>query len=235
MEHPILFSSPMIRALLAGTKTQMRRILKPQPKRVREHMETIGRGISPVRIPDGWEWKSLYGADDGGHFAAALRFHSPYGLIGDRLWVRETHAKFSVGEGLDRPVPECIAYRATCDADGSFDYVNGRGEIMGLKVTKWTPAIFMPRWASRIDLAITKVRAERLHDITEDDARAEGCTGYPGAVDATPREEFEELWKDINGLDSWKANPWVWVIEFKRVELDPKRSRTSSPVVEQLA
>jgi hypothetical protein len=121
-----------------------------------------------------------------------------------------------------------------CDVDSSFDYVNTRGEVMGLKVTKWTPAIFMPRWASRITLEVTGVRVERLHAITDADASAEGVEELDGEYDAAElarcaklagssqedaRGWFAWLWCQINGEESWRANPWVWVVEFKRVEV----------------
>lgn len=209
-ERPILFSAPMVRAILDGRKTQTRRIVKPQPERDEQY--------------GGFHWPS--------HAARSMltikdmSAACPYGTRGERLWVRETHAPFSVGEGLDTPVPECVAYRATCEDDG-FDYVNGRGEVTHLTVTKWTPSIFMPRWASRIDLEVTGVRVERLHDISEDDAKAEGIskthygewsfdgkrvTGRPWA------HSYFILWNEINGRESWDANPFVWVVEFRRVE-----------------
>jgi hypothetical protein len=218
-ERPILFSAPMVRAILAGTKTQTRRIVKPQPEYDADE-----------RWP-GWKWPS--------HQARSMLEISeipsacPYGRRGDRLWVRETHAQFAVGN-RSGVAPQCVAYRATCDEDGGFDYVNNGDEIMRLKVTKWTPAIYMPRWASRITLEVTRVRVERLHDITEEDARMEGVTPYvPGHGAATEDElnaepglrsprmyrfGFEQVWCDINGSESWDANPWVWVVEFKRME-----------------
>lgn len=146
----------------------------------------------------------------------------PYGAPGDRLWVRETHARFSVGEGMDRSVPECVAYRATCGEDGSFDYVNTRGEITELKVSKWTPSIFMPRWASRITLEVTEVRVQRVQDISPDDVLAEGVDKrarsavYPWHVYAV--EDYQNLWDSINGDRApWASNPWVWAVSFRRL------------------
>jgi hypothetical protein len=199
-ERPILFSAPMVRAILAGTKTQTRRIVKPQPEYDADE-----------RWP-GWKWPS--------HQARSMLEISeipsacPYGRRGDRLWVRETHAQFAVGN-RSGVAPQCVAYRATCDEDGGFDYVNNGDEIMRLKVTKWTPAIYMPRWASRITLEVTRVRVERLHDISEEDARAEGVDEIKAQV-PTARDAFSYLWRDINGAESWRANPWVWVISFRR-------------------
>ncbi|EBH9979146.1 hypothetical protein EHH62_22945, partial [Salmonella enterica subsp. arizonae serovar 40:z36:-] len=114
----------------------------------------------------------------------------PFGAVGDRIWVRET---FRV------PI-------AVCDKPATPE--------------KWTPSIHMPRWASRILLEITDVRVERLRDLSEEDAKSEGITPPAGGV--LPgweyRINFRDLWMDIYGTDSWEANPWVWVIEFKRVE-----------------
>jgi hypothetical protein len=225
-ERPILFSAPMVRALLAGTKTQTRRTVR-MPEDVGE--VCIDPGGTDVFGPG--PYLKVYPRDH--REAMHPRIRCPYGYPGDRLWVRETHARFSVGEGIDTPVPECVAYRATCDDDGGFDYSNGRGEAMRLRVTKWTPAIHMFRWASRITLEIGEVRVQRLQDITEADARAEGVTS---------RAAYAELWEGINGkrrtrveeIDEsgptgrwrtvidrsagWAANPWVWAVGFERVE-----------------
>lgn len=230
-ERGLIFSDAMVRALLAGTKTQTRRAVKIQPTRASITLHHTGTRVSSG-LPE------FTARDSRGRAACVFPVdkHSviaetvcPYGSVGDRLWVRETHAEFAVGEGMDRPVPTCVAYRATCDEDGGFDYVNTRGEEMSLKVTKWTPAIYMPRWASRITLEITDVRAQRLHEITEEDARAEGVivgeeqpaivNGEEGkAVFFNARDAFAYAWAAINGADSWKANPFVWAITFKRVE-----------------
>ena len=140
----------------------------------------------------------------------------PYGVPGDRLWVRET---------FGYPEQNCengIVYRAT---DPSWDDASTKD----IKTIIWKPSIFMPRRASRITLDVTAVRVERLHAITEEDAVREGveraqyanaphCPGwrdYLGdIVLRSPRRSFETLWSKINGRDSWDANPWVWVVEF---------------------
>lgn len=223
-EKPILMSAPMVRALLAGAKTQTRRELKPFR-------------TAPLPGPEegsGWEYLPTPNAkcaflnktfEKKGEWKTSTTIpipRCPYGVPGDRLWVRETHARFHVGEGLDRDVPQCVAYRATCDADGGFDYMNGRAEIMRLKVTKWTPAIHMPRWASRLTLEVTDVRVERLQDISEEDAKAEGVEPDADCLANRCRrpyfDRYLDLWDEINGKGSWKTNPWVWVVSFRRIQ-----------------
>lgn len=217
----ILFSAPMVRAILSGAKTQTRRVL------ISEHAEDAAVWAD---CRDG-RWESGIASGASGSFGHGEFVRCPFGISGDRLWVGETHALFMVGEGMDRPVPQCVAYRATCDADGGFDYANGRGEVMRIKVTKWTPSIHMPRWASRITLEITEVRVQRLQEISEDDARAEGverdtepcdhtrlsCEEI-GCLGPTHRSTFCELWDSINGKRApWSSNPWCWEITFRRL------------------
>jgi hypothetical protein len=179
-ERPILFSAPMVRALLDGTKTQTRRAVKyPAPD-----------GKSGWH-PTATGWNFLPGGSD--------RPVCPYGRIGDQLWVREAWAPKAID-------PECttVAYRATDDE------CNG----------PWKPSIHMPRWASRILLEVTGVRVERLLDISESDAIAEGVEPltHPGAVFRPAASAYSDLWEQINGTGSWAANPWVWVVEFKVVK-----------------
>ncbi|XEH50526.1 hypothetical protein NMD75_04130 [Edwardsiella tarda] len=119
----------------------------------------------------------------------------PFGSVGDRLFVRETFGDCGVR----------FVYRADTD-DG-----------VSCQVRRWTPSIHMPRWASRITLEITDVRVERLHDITEGDARSEGVTLSNPRI-LSHRDEFRQLWGDIYGCDGWRSNPWVWVIAFKHVD-----------------
>lgn len=135
-------------------------------------------------------------------------FKSPYGAIGDVLWVRETWAEF---QGLE-DAPTCYVYKA----DGTWD------DKVHLIDNKWKPSIFMPRSASRISLRITNIRVERLKEISEEDAKREGVI-YP----ANPGVEnygngyyanFRLLWESINGKGSWEENPWVWVIEFEVIK-----------------
>jgi hypothetical protein len=124
----------------------------------------------------------------------------PYGTPGDRLWVRETWAHERDGTGC--PDDTGVLYRAT---DPGWD-----DEGTGLR---WRPSIFMPRIASRILLEITDVRVQRLQEISEEDARAEGCEPF-----ACPRDRFQGLWDTIHGSGAWHANPWAWAITFRRIQ-----------------
>lgn len=194
-ERGILFSAPMVRALLDGSKTQTRRAIKPDP----------GSNINPVRNNlIVWQWATV-----------ESRRRCPYGAEGDRLWVRETHWWFKdevdheTGYFPPKLTSEDVQYRADCDD--------------GRKV--WRPSIFMPRWASRITLEITEVRVERLQDISRGDAMAEGCPFPNMAEGDNPRSWYRGLWESINGVDSWTANPWVWVIEFRAATEPPAALR----------
>jgi hypothetical protein len=220
-EKPILFSGPMVRAILDGKKTQTRRVVKPQPA----PGELIKKTKASM-IPD-----AAHLADD--LFDAGVRLdlppHCPYGQPGDRLWVREAwtpdHADF---------YPH---FRTCYRADGGFEYErNERGEVYSSESKRWypfrwRPSIHMPRWASRLTLEITNVRVERLQEISEADAQAEGvepgcltcgenCIDRGGCGWCRPayRDSFAYLWMELNGRDSWDANPWVWVIEFRRLD-----------------
>lgn len=205
-ERPILFSGPMVRAILEGRKTQTRRVVKRQYVNV-DKLDSYTEEMQ-------------------------LR-HCPYGVPGDRLWVRETYlyddcrydrgpmpktapagwqdAFYYRADGeCCQQIPEC----ACCELDGK---------------TPWRPSIFMPRWASRITLEITDVRVQRLQDISEDDAQAEGAehgnlagvdVDIDGAVwNGAYRRGFHRLWDHINAKRGfgWDKNPWVWALTFKRV------------------
>jgi hypothetical protein len=203
-ERGILFSAPMVRAILGGKKTQTRRTLKPVFN-------------SPPELVEAFHPPGTWGARFRGTYPSALR--CPYGVVGDRLWVRETFTLTNHG----KPV-----YRADChDGNGHF----WQSVAEDPDDVRWRPAIHLPRALSRITLDVTRVRVERLQDITEDDARAEGVT--PFAVnpegdcwsDGKHRTAFEHLWGEINGWDGepnarapWSSNPWVWVVEFRRVQ-----------------
>lgn len=195
-ERPILFSGPMVRALLAGTKTQTRRIAKPV-----RHPD-LGNMYAPGALVLEHEPQHV------------IDRCCPYGRPGDRLWVRETHMNWWKLDPANPEGPRLFSHVAAYAADG---YELEPGE-------RWIPSIHMLRAASRILLEITGVRVERLQDINEMDAAAEGvATWAPGALspdslNADPSDQFRWLWSSINGPDSWSANPWVWVVEFKRVQ-----------------
>jgi hypothetical protein len=181
-ERPIIFSAPMIRAILEGRKIQTR------------------RGVRLTKEGYVGTKKRHWHPDDPGALQAC-----PYGQPGDRLRVREQWAAPHEFDGHAPgaiPVGTRIHYGATDNLGGLLH----------------RSSLFMPLWASRITLEITRVRIERLQDITEEDAQDEGIEqeethGYFGSLPG-----FERLWKEINGTDSWEANPWVWVIEFRRIE-----------------
>ncbi|AGR58162.1 Phage-related protein [Salmonella bongori N268-08] len=203
-ERGMIFNSEMVRAILDGRKMQTRRIMKVQP-------DTPEFGLRRIIESSKANENGMYfwSQDDAcGIKARSKPFLCPYGEVGDRIWVRETWAEAGAS------APELKLYRANYPdhVPSHYENVPPVGEI------RWTPSIHMPRWASRITLEITDVRVERLNNISECDAKAEGapteCTligdkHYPG---------FRSLWKSIYGEESWAANPWVWVIEFKRAE-----------------
>jgi len=223
-ERPILFSGPMVRALLAGTKTQTRRVVKPQPPGLWMKPETAvitdhhGRWAFSRIAPNGMAVAWPRGTES---------IKCPYGVPGDTLWVRETWAIWHGG----------AFYRA--DEDGKWPGSFG-------DEPKWKPSIHMPRWASRITLRVTDVRVQRVRAITETDAKAEGLSALtkdggrlwkygvpdrdklPGndddgwhwrEWDADPRVAFRKLWDSINDARGygWDVDPWVWALTFERV------------------
>jgi hypothetical protein len=215
-ERPILFQGEMVRAILDGRKTQTRRAIKPVP--------TFNGGGA---IFDGGD-----GQEDFVEPYWVFPETCKYGQPGDLLWVRET---WGAVWPADEPVPlrQCeIEYRADLppgctDRPGEWPADQGNGP----EVPKWRSSIHMPRWASRITLEVKGVRVERLHDITEDDARAEGAMWHDGGtywhsgwrhdysdVHADAYSSFARFWNKINGPGAWEANPWVWVISFERVK-----------------
>lgn len=204
-ERPILFSAPMVRAILDGRKTQTRRIVKPQP-RPHKGIASVPGDFAFFNSPGCWTISCKPNGPDGW-----AEENSPYGQPGDRLWVRET---WGVAPGYDNTPPRDLkphGMKVNYSADGA---------LIGCKSR---PSIHMPRWASRILLEITSVRVEQLQDISPTDCIAEGCRGGHGSIpgylySATEKEHYKWLWESINGHESWYANPWVWVVEFKRVE-----------------
>lgn len=206
-ERPILFSGPMVKAILEGRKTQTRRVAShPLAKSARVILGPNREGY----------FDCIQHNETGGGILC------PYGAAGDRLWVKETHARVHPGmlQSLD-PEPESHEWTTVYRADANGGYV---GKLM--ECTKWKPSIFMRREFSRITLEIENVRVERLQEISEADALKEGVTGdecarfnSPFVADQpTPSMCYANLWNSINGPGSWDANPFVWVIQFRRVQ-----------------
>jgi len=211
--RPIIFSAQMVRALLDGTKTQTRRIVKPR------HLKFFDQSAS--EMIDNWGKRPL-----------------PYGKkLGDTLWVREKHAFTDLFDGT--PV---VAYSADSrqiaigreTPDGDDFLLHNYTFNRRVDIDHWKPSIHMPRWASRITLGIINIRVERLKDISEADALAEGIDRltYGGQTTyrnyaitddlaqvspmlESPIDSYRTLFESINGAGSWDENPWVWVIEFK--------------------
>jgi hypothetical protein len=202
--RPILFSAPMVRALLNGTKTQTRRVIKPQPTTI---ADIYRRGYDE----NNGKWLGE-GCGDG-------RIRCPYGQPGDRLWVREAFRTVSEADALP-PRDLTPAHRIWYEADAPHQ--PGFGRLRA--------SMHMPRWASRITPEIVDIRVEKLQDISEEDAVAEGCTknhnnyflGGPHVTGgrkqmATSKQAYKDLWESINDPGSWDLNPEVWVVEFKKV------------------
>lgn len=233
-EHPILFSGPMVRAILEGRKTQTRRVVKPQPSYI---IDSQCRTYEPALEDQHGE---MYpGPEVFGFYNEEHGWKSPYGKPGDRLWVREPYYQ----QGHWEPVPGIRTkhgrqkWRFVSQGDVCFDEPKDAPIRLGRhhrdpETVAWHKRLarFMPRTASRITLEIVSVRVERLSEITEADAIAEGIAKtdlWPNAwtdyMDdfgwmTDPRMSYASLWESINGKGSCETNPWVWVVEFKRVE-----------------
>lgn len=199
-ERPILFNADMVNAILDGRKTQTRRIVKPTKDR-----NGSGCQLAPCEIA---------GEVNGGDYALC-----PYGQPGDRLWVRENFLYLMHGDVTAGDIKYCA----------SIDSRSAAGSKNPGYWWRKRPSIHMPRWASRITLEIVSVRVERLKQISERDALQEGiglvlADNWPDpkamseAVAKSRRAGFKLLWESINGSDSWDTNPWVWVVEFRRVD-----------------
>ena len=217
-ERPILFSGPMVRAILEGRKTQTRRVAKP------DGLDLVGPcGNSATGDV------FLVGRDWPGNMVTVK---CPYGQIGDCLWVKETHG---LRDCRPHGYPQClISYHADKVSRLASPGDDDPLELAPFESPKrWRPSIHMPRWASRITLEITAVRVERLQEITEEDAQKEGADRglwmpglgiFMGPTDeeddkrCSYKQGFEFLWSSINGPESWAVNPWVWVVEFRRVQ-----------------
>lgn len=246
-ERPILFAARNVVAILAGTKTQTRRPIVPAPSES-EHTPGMwlrlrsARGLR-TRYDSNGRRKVVTRRDTGEVLSESECFlplvdwlieQCPYGLAGDRLWVRETwnaddiDATTWMGGGenwgpfrtIPKSRPESARMRYAAD-DRDWDAMD-----------KWRPSIHMPRWASRITLEITRVRAERLQDMTEADAIAEGIrrayvkglvyrpSPDDGEIYPSARDAYRNNWNETYPATPWDANPWVWAIEFRRVEHD---------------
>ncbi|WP_176331562.1 hypothetical protein [Burkholderia vietnamiensis] len=244
-ERPVLFSGAMVRAILEGRKTQTRRVMKHQPPDdvapitvARYHPTIIDRRGDEAPGPE------IFGAfSDDGDWGCK----SPFGEPGDRMWVREA---WRVGKPHDRTKPSdildpiiargqgvTVLYEAggwrSVGPAGRAEPIYPDDAAMPDWAGKYRQSMFMPHWASRITLEITGVRVERLQDISESDARAEGVTieehhmrGYcAGAYGPPSIRAFHDLWNGLNAArgHGWDANPWVWVIEFRRIDGSEKR------------
>lgn len=213
-ERGMIFNGEMVRAILDGRKTQTRRPIKWKQTRFTE----IGEREDGRR----WPW-----SEDAEH-ACDFWHPCPFGAVGDRIWVRET---FCPLDDTQYGGEKWVDYRATPKFEAShpagWDCAPNDAEPL-----KWRPSIHMPRWASRILLEITNVGVQRLQDISSGDAVREGICQLPasgrycislgdqyfGGASHSAKEVYSWLWSSIYGEESWKANPWVWVITFRRVE-----------------
>ena len=213
-ERPILFSGPMVRAILEGRKTQTRRVVKPQPLSMRE-AESKGMHGDLVLDLASYSGVSRLSESRGRNAAAAgvliTHPHCPYGAPGDRLWVRETwwmHDNQNAFDAEDGNVTAPDGTRRLVGYAATMNYDSSRcASEFGCRKR---PSIHMPRWASRLTLEVVAVRVERLQAISEEDVLAEG-------IERPLRREYAELWESINGAGSWDANPFVWVVEFRRL------------------
>ncbi|HFD8275425.1 TPA: hypothetical protein ACF6GX_002050 [Raoultella ornithinolytica] len=227
-ERGMIFNGEMVRALLDGRKTQTRRIMKVQPE--------------PSKSRPGDFWFSSKKLESMVHVSDLAPGNSPivdchlffqehccpFGAVGDRIWVREAFRVHSRATDV-----ATLVYKASERNSWTEQTHRVPVAVCNKPATpeKWTPSLHMPRWASRITLEITDVRVERLNSISEEDATAEGVPPAgsllpdyqgtfltPNGDFATAKVAFQRLWESIYGEDSWKANPWVWVIKFKRIE-----------------
>lgn len=224
-ERPIIFSAPMVRAILAGAKTQTRRVVKGAPADWAPVQPQVYSPTVIDRHGDEQPGRAVYGA---GNADGECWIRCPYGQPGGRLWLREAFAivprtAYAHSAGVQQTLRPDDPYNhdAAIYREG---WTRSRGGF------RWRPSIHMPRWASRITLEITSVRVERLQDISEADAAAEGVTpkwepGFSGRLMEAlggfsfrpAASAYADLWESLHGHGSWDANPWVWVVEFKRI------------------
>jgi hypothetical protein len=214
-ERPIIFSDPMVRAILEGRKTQTRRVIKGVPHFWHFNKNIMDWWLSGIYAEDGKFWLDVQTeVDDNTHD----EIFCPYGKPGELLWVREKAMLRSIG-------PYC-AFSLTYAADESVrDFAE---EYSPYVVARWTPSIHMPRWASRLTLRITEVRVQRVQEVDPEDVIQEGVP-YDGNDGITNNglkricdlwEEWQILWDSINAKRGypWESNPWVWAISFERIK-----------------
>ncbi len=220
-EHPIIFSTPMVKAILEGRKTQTRRLTG-------KGMEIINANpnawhLAPYHAQGMiWNGKALYQWDndklqDPHGESKMCTIGCPYGQAGDRLWVREAH-RFITEKGT--PNDFGVVFK-----DGCINFFRDNAGVMNYPVEdRWRPSIFMPRWASRILLEITEVRVQRVREISEQGATAEGINeesplfnAYEPHYDLHRKDAFCRLWGSINAKHPWGSNPWVWVVSFRKL------------------
>ncbi len=208
-ERPILMSEPMVLAILDGSKTETRRIVKADVSPDVEFVEYYRGFWQAKRKSQEIEGLTLFCGE----------WRDRYGVPGDQLWVKETFRIFGGDEYAYQQIKNSVVYRAGAEV---IDYVSG----------PWKPSIFMWRWASRINLKVKSTRVERLHDITDAGAIAEGVSGVDGARGeddlavgtlvhdrgySWPKARYALLWNKINGRGSWEKNAWVTVIQFSKL------------------
>jgi len=224
-ERPILFNGAMVCAILEGRKTVTRRALPA--------------GLDPDRLGETMSKAQWQKVNRERPVAFGITYFCPFGQPGDRLWVRETWGDVNLAGApgiayrADDDIRDLMAEPSFHDEDGAFNYDDERvkqyhfavwsEDLLSGAEGRWRPSIHMPRWASRILLEITDVRVERLQGTTEEQAEAEGVRACEHDLDPdgncySATELLSILWSSLYGVDSYNANPWVWVVEFKRVE-----------------
>lgn len=213
-ERPILFNGAMVGAILDGSKTQTRRIVKPQPVNGWdfEAPPVLGRITSPH--PKKGRFGAFVRRGLQTDFPEYDLIPCPYGQHGDRLWVKETWRPWTALDPWDLNITYAADGEDRIIRDGEFgerDWTMPKAAARGN-----VSPLFMPRWASRITLEITGVRVERLNDCSDADALAEGVDRTNTSIAGYAKERYQQLWESINGSGSWNANPWVWVVEFRR-------------------
>ncbi|HIE0044119.1 TPA: hypothetical protein ACXI7C_000453 [Serratia marcescens] len=213
-ERPVIFNGEMVRAILDGRKTQTRRLVPEwqRPKYYPENDDDSHYNWMAVAQSDRrWGYGVFGETEEACAKELSTMAPCPFGNAGDRLWVRETFAAFDA-DWKHPGKPHDLK-------DGPWPNVVYPASVAKIPDGTCRPSIHIPRWASRITLEITAVRVERLNDISEEDAKAEGVKAgvSPGHEHMMHQVAFSELWQSIYGEESWRANPWVWVIEFRRV------------------